>query len=57
MSSLKSLLLYRLTLFNGCVIAFLAWAGAQGMLRQLFEVETTGIGYALVVLTLATMVS
>ncbi len=47
---LSNLLIYRLTLTNACIGAFLVWTFMQGLLQKLFAVETTGIGYSLVIL-------
>jgi hypothetical protein len=43
-------LIYRLTVVDACILAFIAWAYAEGHIGWLFAFETTGIGYGLVLL-------
>ncbi|TIX28817.1 hypothetical protein [Mesorhizobium sp.] len=53
---LSNLLLYRITVFNACILAGLVWAFLQGRVQVLFANETTGIGYGMVVVFLVAMV-
>lgn len=53
---LNNLLLYRIAVFNACIVAGLIWGFMQGRVQVLFAHETTGIGYGMVVVFVIAMI-